>query len=325
MTKTVRRLGRGALVLAALMLSGASFAQSFPSKPIRLVVPFGPVGMPDVLARLVAQKISDTTGQQVIVDNKPGAGGVIAAQFLAKAEPGGYTLILIENVTYAVNPALFPKLPYNPSRDFAPVTLAVRGPFFLVANPSLGVHSVQELIALAKTRPGINYGSPGNGQQHHLTMEQFALMAGVSFTHVPYKGVLQATPALVAGDVSLMFLTLPSMAALAKAGKLRILAVTSAQRSLLMPEVPTVAEAGFAGFEAVFNMGFAAPAATPRAIVERLNTLFVDALKSPEVESKMLGFGVEMVAGTPEQFAEQIRKDQEHFARLVSQTGLKAD
>lgn len=325
MMKAVPLWVRGVLVLATLMLAGAAFAQSFPSKPIRLVLPYGTIGLPDILARLVAAKMSESMGQPVIVDNKPGAGGSIAYQFAAKAAPDGHTVLLASDADYAITPALNPKLPYDPGRDFTTVTQAIRGTFFLVANSSLGVNSVQELIALAKTRPGINYGSPGSGQTHHLAMAQFALIAGVNLTHVPYKGVAQATPALLSGDVSIMFVTLPSVLSHVKAGKLRILAAGSSQRSPLMPDVPTVAESGLPGFEIGLSMGFVVPAATPRAVIERLNAEFVKALKSPDTESRLVGLGMEVVAGTPEQFAEQLRKDQEHYPRLVRQIGLKID
>ena len=319
------RCARAVLACAALVLAGASFAQGFPSKSIRLVVPYTTVGLPDVLARPVAAKMSESMGQQVLVENIPGAGGVIAAQMVARAQPDGYTVMLTTEAIYAITPALYSKLSYDPLRDFTPVTQALRGTLFLVANSSLGVDSVQQLIALAKTRPGINYGSPGNGLVHHLAMAQFALMAGVNLTHVPYKGVAFATPALLSGEVSLMFITLPSVLQHVKAGRLRILAAGSAQRSTFMPDLPTVAESGFPGFDVGFNMGFVVPAATPRALVERLHNEFVKALKSPDTESRLVRFGVEVVAGTPEQFGEQIRKDHEYYSRLVPQIGLKVD
>ncbi len=312
-------------MLAMLMLTGVSFAQGFPSKPIRLVSPYGTIGLPDVLARLVAAKMSESMGQPVIVDNKPGAGGIIAYQIVAKAAPDGYMVLLVADSDYAVTPALHATLPYDPGRDFTPVTQALRGTFFLAANSSLGVNSVQELIALAKARPGLNYGSPGSGQTHHLAMAQFAIMAGVNLTHIPYKGVAQATPALLSGDVSVMFVTLPSVLPHVKAGKLRLLAAGSAQRSPLMPDLPTVAESGLPGFEARISMGFVVPAATPRAIIDQLNAQFVKALKSPDTETRLVSFGMEVVAGTPEQFAAQLSRDQEHYPRLVRQIGLKID
>lgn len=324
--KTVPRWMEGCLVLAALMIAGASFAQGFPSKPIRLVLPNANVGLPDALARLVAARMSESMGQPVVVENRPSAGGIIAGELVAKAAPDGYTALLFGNGEYAVTPALYAaKLPYDPARDFAPVTQAIRGTYFLIVNSTLGVQSVQELIALAKARPGINYGSPGNGQVPHLALAQFALMAGVTMTHVPYKGVAQSVPALLAGDVSVTIIALQAVLPHVKAGKLRILAAASSQRSARMPEVPTISESGLPGFEVEISLGFFVPVATSRPIVERLNAEFAKALKSPDTVSRLAGFGTEVVAGTPEQFGERIRKDQEYYGKLVRQIGLKID
>lgn len=321
----MQRWARRVLVWAALMFSTMAFAQSFPSKPIRIVVPFGPVGLPDVLARVVASKMSESVGQQVIVDNKPGAGGIIAAQFTAQAPADGYT-IMLTGTDYAITPALHSKLPYDPLRDFAPVTQAIRGYLFLVVNSALGVKSVQELVALAKARPGaIFYGSPGNGSLHHLGMEQFKQSAKIDLKHVPYKGVTQATPALLGGEISVMFATLPSVLTLVKAGKLSLLAVLSPQRSAAMPDLPTIAELGFQGARAEITQGFVVPAATPHAIVERLNAELVKALNAPESKAKLGSLDVDIVAGTPEQFGEQIRRDHELYARLVREIKLKID
>ena len=288
-------------------------------------MPYGTTGLPDILCRIVGAKLSEALGQPVVVDNKPGAGGIIAYQFVAKSAPDGHVILLSSDADYAITPALHAKLPYDPKRDFTPVTQAIRGAYFLVANSALGVNSVKELIALAKARPGINYGSPGSGQTHHLAMVQFAGMAGVELTHIPYKGVAQATPALLAGDVSVMFVTLPSVASHVKTGQLRILATGTPLRSPLLPEVPTVAESGLPGFEVAVSMGFVVPAGTPRAVVGQLHTEFVKALRLPDIEARLVGLGMEVVAGTPEQFAEQIRKDQERYPRLVRQIGLKID
>lgn len=315
-----------AMTIALLAGNVDVYAQDFPHRLIRIIVPYAPAGLPDALARMVGQKISESTGQRVIIENKPGAGGAIAAQFVAKSAPDGYTVMLTGDADYAITPALNPKLPYDPRRDFAPVTQALGGAYFLVVNSSLGVNSIQELIALAKKRPGfINYGSPGAGQVHHLAMAQFIRMAGVNITHIPYKGIAQATPALLAGDVSVMFAALTSIAPHVKAGKLRILAVGSPKRSLLMPEVPTVAESGLPGFEVEVGIGFVVPTGTPPMVIERLNTELVKALKSPEVMSKMEGFGMDVIGSTPGQFAQRIRKDQEHYARLVQEIGLTVD
>jgi tripartite-type tricarboxylate transporter receptor subunit TctC len=314
------------LLAGLLMLATAAFGQSFPSRPIRLVLPNANVGLPDVLARMAAAKMSESMGQPVVVENKPSAGGVIAGEMVAKASADGYTILLFGNGEYAVAPALYGnKLPYDPARDFAPITQAVSGPYFVVANSALGVSSVQELISLAKQRPGINYGSPGNGQVPHLAMAQFALMAGVDLTHVPYKGVAQSTPALLAGDISVMIVTLPSVASHVKTGKLRVLANASSQRAAVLPQVPTVAESGLPGYEFEVSLGFFVPAGTPRAVIERLNSELVRAFKTPESESRLATFGMDVIAGTPAQFAQRVAKDQAHYGALVRQIGLKVD
>jgi tripartite-type tricarboxylate transporter receptor subunit TctC len=303
---------------AALLLSGAAIAQS-------IVVPYAPSGILDVLARQVAANMSGG-GAQVIVDNKPGAGGSIAAQYVARAPADGRTIFFVANSDYAIAPAIYSKLPYDPARDFAPVIQALRGYMSLVANGRFGAKSVGELIAQARQRPGaINYGSPGNGTMHHLGMEQFKRSAKVDLVHVPYKGVTQATPALLTGDISVMFVTLASVASHIRSGELNLLAVAAPQRSAARPDLPTVAEAGLPGFAMESNMGFVVPAATPRPIVDRLNAEIGRALKMPNMRARLQELDVELVAGTPEQFGEQIRKDQEYYARLVRDIGLKID
>ena len=315
-----------ALLLASpLVVPSKALAQAYPARSVRLVIPYGPTGLPDALARLLAQRLSDALGQQVVVDNKPGASGIIAAEIAAKSAPDGYTLFLTDNNLYGINPAIFPKLPYKPERDFAPVTQAIRGAMFLVVNASLGVNTVQEFVALAKKRGDINHGSPGNATLHHLGMAQLELLAGLKMTHIPYKGVAQATPALITGDVAVMFAALTSVAPHAKAGKLKILAVGAAQRSPLAPDIPSMTEGGFPAVEAGTSMGIAAPAGTPRPIIDRLNAELVKAIRAPEAEARFTAMGVEPVGNTPEQFAEQIRRDQEHYMRLVRDTGLKVE
>ncbi|MDB5729732.1 MAG: Tripartite tricarboxylate transporter family receptor [Noviherbaspirillum sp.] len=320
-----RRLTRCAAAFAMLLYSALAFSQGFPARPIRIIVPFGPTGLPDVLTRVVAAKMSESVGQQVIVENKPGAGGIIAAQYTAQQQPDGYT-IMLAGTDYAITPALHSKLPYDPIRDFAPLTQAIRGYLFIVVNTSLGVKSVPELVALAKARPGeIYYGSVGNGSLHHLGMEQFKLSAKIDLKHVPYKGVNQATPALTTGEIPVMFTTLPSIMPALKAGRLAILAVASPQRSATVPEVPTVAELGYPDVRVESTMGFVAPAATPPAIVERLNAELIKALTAPETRARLKALDVEVVTSTPEQFGERIRRDQEQFARLVREIKLKMD
>ena len=322
MMKAVPLWVRGVLVLATLMLAGAAFAQDFPSKPIRLVLPYGTIGLPDILARLVAAKMSESMGQPVIVDNKPGAGGSIAYQFAAKAAPHGHTVLLASDADYAITPALNPKLPYDPGRDFTTVTQAIRGTFFLVANSSLGVNSVRELIALAKTRPGINYGSPGSGQTHHLAMAQFALMAGVNLTHVPYKGVAQATPALLSGDVSIMFVTLPSVLSHVKAGKLRILAAGSSQRSPLMPDVPTVAESGYPGYNVTIWWGIAAPQGMPKARMARLLQEINAVLDEPATKKWLLSYAASPINITQVAFRKQIHDEIIQWKKVARQANI---
>ncbi len=319
-------LNWGALLLATLASPAVSLAQAYPVKPVRIIVPYAPNGLPDVLARVVAQSMSLEIGQQVWIDNKPGGSTIIGAEAAVKSAPDGYTLFLMDNNSSSITPAVIAKLPYDPVRDFSPITQAVRGPFFLIANASLGVNSVQELVALARTRPGqINYASPGNATVHHITMEHLKLLAKIDLVHVPYKGVIQVTPALITNEVSVMFNTLPSMIEHVKSGKLRILATTSAQRTPLMPEVPTVAESGFPDLDLDTTIGFAAPAGTPKAIIERLHGVFAKSLRTPEVQSKMRNLGMEVVATTPEQFGEQIRIKRAYYAKLVRDIKLKID
>jgi tripartite-type tricarboxylate transporter receptor subunit TctC len=323
-TGATGRWGRRAAAAAFALLPAAAFAQAFPAKPIRIVVPYAPTGILDILARYVGSNMADSMGQQVIVENKPGAGGIIAAQYVAKAPADGYTIFFVANSDYAITPALHAKLPYDPARDFAPVTQALRGYMSLIANAGF-TGSVKDLIAQARTRPGgINYGSPGNGTMHHLGMEQFKRSAKVELVHVPYKGVAQATPALVTGDISVMFATMASVVSYTRTGQLKVLAVASPQRSATRPDLPTVAES-LPGFVMESNMGFVVPAATPRPIVDRLNAEIVKALKMPNMKAKLQELDVELVAGTPEQFGEQIRKDQEYYSRLVRDIGLNID
>lgn len=315
-----------ALLTIALYWPCVSLGQAFPVKPVKIIVPYAPNGLPDVLARVVAQALSPELGQQVMIDNKAGGSTIIGAEAAARSAPDGYTLFLMDNNSSSITPAVMAKIPYDPVRDFTPITQAVRGPFFLIANNALGVVSVQELIALAKKRPGeINYASPGNATVHHITMEQLKLLANINLVHVPYKGVIQVTPALLTNEVSVMFNTLPSVIEHVKAGKLRVIAVASAQRSAFMPDIPTVAEAGFPDFDLDSTLGFVAPAGTPRAIIDRLHGAFVNSLRSPEVQTRMLGFGLEVVASTPEQFGDQIQKKRVYYARLVRDIRLKIE
>ena len=318
---------RVVLVLAAVLAATGAQAQAFPSKPMRFVIPYAPGGLPDVMARLVAQKVAESVGQTVTVENRAGASGIIAVEFVARSEADGHTLLVGDIAQYALNPALRPNLSYDMLRDFTPVTQAVRGPLFLMANASLGVKSVRELIALAKAKPGLPYGSSGNASVHQLGVEQLALAAGVRFEHIPYKGVAQAVPSLLAGDTFFMFVS-PTSAGIdahVKTGKVVVLAVSGAQRWPQLPEVPTMAESGYPGVEAVANIGFFAPSATPAASIAKLNAELVRALRHPDVESRMPALGAAVVAGSSEEFSARVRSDQARYAKLVREVRVTVD
>ncbi len=315
----MRSFRKWALLLSTLAFSSLSCAQDvFPSKPIRIIVPFAPTGIPDVLARMVAQKVSADIGQQLIVENRPGASSVIGTGAAAKAPPDGYTLLVSGTASNAITPALAGTLPYHPVRDFSAITEAASGPLYLVANPASGIRSVKDLVAAAKARPGtINYASTGDKSLHFWAMEQFKLMAQLDLVHVPYKGVIQATPALLTGEVSVMISTLAPVLSHIKAGKLRILAVTRSQRWSGMPDASTFAEQGLPDVDIATSLGFVAPAGTPGAIINWLNSTFVRALKTPEVKAAMLRFDKEVIAGTPESYAATMAKEYAHYVALV--------
>ena len=318
-----------AAVAACLLLAGipSAIAQSaYPAKPVRLVVPFPPGGTTDILARAVAQKLSEAWGQQVVVDNHPGAGGNIGSDIVAKAAPDGYTLLMGTVGTHAINPSLYAKMPYNHVKDFAPVILVAGVPNVLVVNPSVPAQSVQELIAYAKANPGkLNFASSGNGTSIHLSGELFKTMTGTQMTHVPYKGSAPALTDLVGGQVQLMFDNLPSSLAFIKAGKLRALAVTSAARSTALPDVPTLAESGLPGFEASSWFGVLAPAGTPHDIVSKLNGAIAAWLASPEARDNLAAQGAIAAGGSPDAFARHIDAETAKWAKVVKASGAHID
>jgi tripartite-type tricarboxylate transporter receptor subunit TctC len=311
------------LLLVALGLAAANaLAQSYPAKPVRIVVPFPPGGTVDVLARLIAPKMGEGLKQPVIVDNRGGAGGAIGTNAVAKAEPDGYTLLLAPN-GLAVAPAVFHKLPYDPANDFIPVTQLISTVFILASNPALPAASVKELIALAKAKPGsLNYGSNGPTDVLQLTMELFKISAGVDIVNIIYKGVAPLNTALLAGEVPLAIMPLSITVPSVKSGRLRALGVTSAQRASVLPEVPTIAEEGIAGFESVGWQGLFVPAKTPSAIVERLHHEAVKALNAPEVRERIIASGQEPVGGTPGEFEARFKADLAKFARIVKDAGI---
>ncbi len=310
-----------ALVSAALFASPA-FAQEYPSRPVRLVVPFAAGGPNDIVARLVGGRLSDALGQPIVVENRPGAGGNIGTDFVAKAPPDGYTLLSAGPGSLIINP-LLGSVPYDTARDFAPVSLMASAPNVLVVHPSLPARSVRELIELARARPRrLNYASGGPGSTPHLSGALFAVMAGIDIVHVPYKGTGPATADLLGGQVQMAFFGIPPLLPYIKSGKLRALAVTGARRSPELPEVPTVHEAALPGYEVSPWYGLLAPAGTPRAIVELLNAEVTKIVRSPQMKEKLASQGAEPAGGTPEDYAATIRADAATWARVVKEARL---
>ena len=317
---------RSVLTAAALACTGTAFAQSFPEKPIRFVVGFTPGGPSDILARALGQKLAERWNQQVVVENRPGAGGNVAAEAVARSAPDGYTWLLGNNSILATNQTLYRSLPYDPVKDFAPVSLVAMQPNILVVNPQLPVDSVTDLISYARKYPGkLNYASSGSGAAAHLAGELFKTMAGVDLVHVPYKGAQPALTDVIAGQVQVMFATSASVIPFVKAGKLRALAVTSARRSPSVPDLPTVSEAGVAGFEAITWHGVVVPSATPAPLVERLNRDIVAVLGAPDLRERLAALGAEVLAGTPREFADYIAAEIPKWAKVVRDSGAKIE
>ena len=303
-----------------------ALAQAWPSKPIKYVVPFAPGGTTDILARTVGEKLSIALGQPVVVENKPGAGGGVGADFTAKAAPDGYTIMGGTISTHAINASLYSNLPYDPVKDFAAITLIARVPNLLVINPDIKAKNVAELIALMKANPGkFTFASSGNGTSQHLSGELFKSMAGVDMQHIPYKGSPPALQDVVGGQVSMTFDNITTAWPLAKAGKLRPLAVTTAKRSSIAPEVPTLAESGLPGFEVGSWQGVFAPAGTPPEIVKRLNAEIVKILNMPDVKERLVALGAEPVGDTPEQFSAYVKSEVAKWSDIVKKSGAKVD
>ncbi len=306
--------------------TGALAQATYPAKAIRMIVPFPPGGTTDILARVAGQKITEATGQQVIVDNRSGAGGNIGTEIAAKAPPDGYTLLAAPGSTLTIHPSLYSKLPFDTLKDFAPITIIAAVPNLLVVHPSLPVKNVKELIALAKARSGqLNYASTGAGQSTHLSMELFKVTAGIDMTHIPYKGSSPALTDLLAGQVPVMFDNMPSCLPHVKANKLRALGVSTLKRSPALPALPTIAESGLPGFEVSVWFGILAPAGTPRDIVSSLNSVIGKALASPDMRERLAGQGAEPIGNTPEEFTAQMRRDLVKWAKVVKDAGIKLD
>ena len=296
--------------IAASSFAAGAFAADYPAKPIRLVVPYAPGGGADSVARIVAKKVSENIGQPILINNKGGAGSILGTDLVAKAEPDGYTLLLGQSGPISINPAVYKTLPYDPVKDFAPVAMTTAYPYILVVNADLPVKSLQEFVALAKSKPGtMNYGSTGVGAANHLVAELFNAKAGLKMTHVPYRGTALAVGDLLGGQLSMVFGDPISVLSQIKAGKLRALAVTSLERSSVALEVPTVAESGYPGFEALAWHGILAPARTPPAIVQKLNAEIAKALADPATKKLLEDQAMQTVGNSPEAFAAFIQKD----------------
>ncbi len=325
---SVRRLLAACAVLVTAVLAFAfpAEADTFPSRTVKLVVPFPPGGPLDATGRAIAQKLTEAWGQSVIVENKPGAGGNIGAGYVAKSAPDGYTVVMGALSTHAVNPSLYPKMPFDAQKDFAPITLVAITPNVLVVNPSLPVHSVKELIAHAKTNPGkLSFGSGSIGSAGHLAGELFKVDAGVDMVHVPYKGAAPAMQGLLAGDTQLMFDNLASAMSQVKAGKLRALAVTSAERSKLVSDLPTMAEAGVPGFDISTWYGLLAPAGTPPDVIAKWNADVTKILSAPEMRERLATQGAEAAPDSPADFAKFIASELVKYAKIVKASGAKVD
>ncbi|MGE0559878.1 MAG: Bug family tripartite tricarboxylate transporter substrate binding protein [Burkholderiales bacterium] len=312
------------IMVAALLLSPLARADSYPSKPVRFIVPFAPGGNTDVQARLIGQKLTAAMGQQVIIDNRPGAGGTIGVDMVAKAQPDGYTIALASFGNILVGPALYKKLPYDPVKDLTPVILVSEPAGMIVTHPSVPVKNFRELIDFAKANPDkLNYASAGNGTWNHLFAEKLKADAGIRMSHVPFKGAGPAMNDVVGGHVQVMFAPFPSSRVHLNAGRLRGHAVTGAKRSPLFPAVPTVSEAGMPNYTAASWFGIMAPAGTPKAIVTRLNTEVNKAFAAPEVRKAYAAEGIDPAGGTPEDIARSIREGMAKWGKLVRDLGLK--
>lgn len=323
--KRVAMLFLGIFSAVSLTTASPAAGQTYPTRPIRLVVPYPPGGGTDIIARLVGLKLSESLGQQIVVDNRGGAGGTIGTEIIARSPADGYTL-LIAPTSHVINPSIYSKLPYDTVKDFAPITLAVSATILLVVHPSVPVKSVKELIALAKTRPGqLNFGSAGNGTVFHLAAELFKRQAKIDMVHVPFKGGGPTIANLVAGQVSLAFETMLALSPFVTAGRVRALAVASAKRSSVMPELPTIAEVGFPTIVAENWYGVYAPAGTAKAIISRLNTEIVKILRTQDVNARFQGLGTEVVASTPEELAEYVRTELEKWSKTAKEAGARVD
>ena len=324
--KTKKHLLILAALLAPVCFAQGACAQDYPLRPIRIVVPFAPGGGTDFAARTLGQKMGEAFGQPVIVDNRPGAATIIAAEMVAKAPPDGYTLLLSSGSTFAINPGLNKKLPYDPVRDYAPIGLFATFSLLLVTNPEFPAKTVSEFIAAVRAKPGgVQFGSPGLGSSHQLAMEMFAQKNGLRMVHVPYKGAAPAMQDIMAGRIPTMFQDLATALQQIKAGRIRAIAIASPERSSSVPEVPTISESGMPGFEASAWIGVVAPAGTPGAIIDKLNGVIVKALEDPALLKKLSDFGAEPLKSTPAQFSAYMKSEITKWAEVIRAGNITAD
>ncbi len=316
---------RTLLALLLLSFGSAAWSQSYPARPVRIIVPFGVGGSADVYARYLGAKLQDSVGQSFVVENRPGGGSIVGSDAVAKSDPDGYTLLMMSN-THTVNETLIPKKPFELMRDFAPITGVSYSDLIMVVHPSVSANSLREFIALVKSRPGApNYASSGNGTPYHMAGELFKSMAGVDLVHIPHKGSDQARIAVMGGQVQMMFDAVPTMAASAKAGKVKALGTTGDKRSNVTPELPTLSEAGVAGYETGLWLGLVAPKATPRPVLEKLNAEVNKLLNSAEVKENWAKQGTLTMGMSIDQFDKFLRQDIQKWSKLVKSTGMKID
>ncbi len=307
------------------VLSAHAADKTFPTKPIRIIVPFAAGGPTDIVARTVSQQLTIAFGQPAVVDNRPGAGGVVGADLAAKSAPDGYTLLLCSTGAMAINPSLMPGMPYDPVRDLAPITLVVTIPYLLLVNPSFPAQSVKELLALARAKPGqLNYGSAGNGTTSHLAMELFRSMAGISVVHIPYKGSSLAATDLVGGQLQLLFDAPPSSLPFVRSGKLRAIGISTLKRTPLLPDMPTINEAGVPGYEVLTWSGICSPSGTPRPVIERLNETIVHGVTGRETRDRFAAIGADVVANSPDEYRKFIVAELAKWSRVIREAGVVA-
>lgn len=324
MRSLFRTIG-GLVLLAVAQVALAQGAKGYPDRAVKVVVGYSPGGLPDTIARLVGQKLSEAWGQQFVVENKPGANGILGAEFVAKAAPDGYTLLMTDNSTHAIIPFLFTKLPYDADRDLIPVSLTARAPLFLAVHSSVKANSFPELIALIKAAPGkYSYGSSGIGSTHHLCMAYLAASLNLEMVHVPYKGTGQSVPALVGGQVPMVFSGYPTLASHAKEGKIRLIAINSLKRSELAPDVPAIAET-IPGFDFAPTFGLFAPAGTPRDVMVKIGADVARVVKLPDVVERMKSLGIDPIGASGDEWAKLLKADAERYAKAVKISGAKVE